>query len=253
MTPRTDSKFERGSKTFPGDVSDMDETSGQGRAALVRGGTEFDERDVTLLEAIAETGSVAKASTNLGRSRARDLSRIEALESAFGDLVERRRGGSSGGGSRLTDNARRLLNQYERLQVALSATARVPETVLEGSVSSVSGELADVTTSVGTVRGLHDGVGPDDSVQVRIGADALTVLDPAADPDPDSTSARNQLSGTVSEIDRGETVFTVSIDVDGTVFRALVTADSLDRLELTKGRGVVLTWKATATWLALEV
>lgn len=228
----------------------MNEPSGQGRAALVREGVEFDERDVVLLNEIDETGSVAKASTNLGRSRARDLSRIEELETVFGDLVERQRGGSGGGGSTLTDNATHLLNQYNRLQVALSATAQVPETVLEGTVSSISGELADVATSVGTVRGLHDGVTRDDRIQVRIGADALTVLEPTVDPDPDSTSARNQLTGTVVDIERGETVCTVAIDVDGTVFQALVTEESADRLELTEGQKVVLTWKATATRLA---
>ncbi len=228
----------------------MDETSGQGRAALVRDGVELDERDVTLLRTIDQTGSVAKASTNLGRSRARDLSRIDALESVFGPLVERRRGGSGGGGSTVTDSAMRLINQYERLQAALSATAHVPETVLEGTVVSISGELAAVTTSVGSVRGLHDSVAPGDAVQVRIGADSLTVLDPAADRDPDLTSARNRLSGTVTTIEHGETVSTVCIDVSGTLFRALVTDDSADRLELAEGREVVLTWKATATRLS---
>ena len=168
-------------------------------------------------------------------------------------VTNEQRGGSSGGGSSLTNNATQLLNQYERLQVALSATAQAPETVLEGTVSAISGELADVTTSVGTVRGLHDGVSLDDLVQVRIGADSLTILDPAADPDPDSTSARNHLSGTVIEIDRGETVLTTSIDVDGTVFRALITEESVDQLELAEGRRVVFTWKATATRLAREV
>ncbi|MBP1921910.1 molybdate transport system regulatory protein [Halorubrum alkaliphilum] len=227
----------------------MDEPSGHGRAALVREGVEFDERDVSLLRAIDETGSIAKASTDLGRSRARELSRIETLESAFGDLVERSRGGSGGGGSTLTDTARQLIHRYERLQTALSATAQVPETVLDGTVSSVSGELADVTTTVGTVRGLHHGVAPDDAVQIRIGADALTVLDPAADPEPGSTSARNRLPGAVSGIVRGETVCTVGIDIDGTTFRALVTAESADRLELVAGRDVVITWKATATRL----
>ena len=227
----------------------MDESSGHGRAALLRSGVEFDERDVALLQAIDDTGSIAKASTELGRSRARDLSRIETLESAFGDLVERRRGGSDGGGSRLTDTARRLLNRYERLQAALSATARVPETVLDGTVSSVSGELADVQTTVGTVCGLHHGVAAGDTVQIRIGADAVTVLDPDADPEPSATSARNRLSGAVTGLDRGETVCTVAVDVEGTTFRALVTKESVDRLELAPGRAVVLTWKATATRL----
>lgn len=227
----------------------MNEVSGEARAALVREGVEFDDRDARLLREIGETGSVAKASANLGRSRPRDLSRIEALEPVFGDLVERQRGGSDGGGSTLTENATRLLNRFERLQLALSATARVPETVLEGRVSAVAGELADVATRIGTVRGLHNGVRHDDLVQVRIGADALTVLDPAANPGPDATSARNNLSGTVTEVAEGETVFTARIDVDGTVFRALVTEDSVDRLELGAGREVVLTWKATATRL----
>lgn len=228
----------------------MDEMSGKGRGALVRDGVEFAARDVALLREIGKTGSVAKASSNLGRSRARDLSRIDELEEAFGKLVVRHRGGSGGGGSRLTENARQLLNQYERLQVALAATAQVPETVLEGTVTEVNGELAEVTTPVGMVRGLHDGVAVDDDVQARIGADALTVLDPEAHPNPDSTSARNRLVGIVSEVDRGETVFTVSVEVDSEVFRVLVTEESAERLALQRGREVVLTWKATATRLA---
>ena len=231
----------------------MDGPNGQGRASLVRNGVEFGERDARLLREIDKTGSVAKASTTLGRSRARDLSRIDELESAFGDLVERYRGGSGGGGSRVTDNATRLLNRYKRLQLALSATAQVPETVLEGTVSAVSGELAAVTTNVGTVRGLHDGVVRDDLVQVRVGADSITLLDPAVDPDPGSTSARNHLTGTITELEAGETVFTAAIDVENTVFQALVTGDSVDRLELTEGRSVVLTWKATATRLVRGV
>ena len=77
----------------------MDEPTGRGRATLVEGDVELDARDAVLLRTIARTGSVAGASAELGRSRARALSRIETLESAFGELVERRRGGSGGGGA----------------------------------------------------------------------------------------------------------------------------------------------------------
>lgn len=227
----------------------MDQISGQGTATLVREGIEFDKRDARLLNEIDRTGSIAKASTNLGRSRARDLSRIDELESVFGELVDRRRGGKDGGGSRLTDTATQLVNQYERLQAALTATAQVPETVLEGSVSSISGELADVITGVGTVRGLHSGVCLEDTVQVRIGADSLTVFDPTSNPSPDTTSARNRLSGTVAAIQQGETVYTVEIDVEDTTFRAMMTAESVNRLELAEGYDVTITWKATATRL----
>ncbi|WP_435075486.1 TOBE domain-containing protein [Halorubrum sp. HHNYT27] len=231
--------------------------AGRGRAALIEGDTEFDERDAALLRAVRETGSVAGAAAELGRSRARALSRIEALEAAFGRLVERRRGGSGGGGSRLADAGRELLDRYDRLQAALAATASVPETVLDGTVASVDGELADVDTAVGPVRGLHggtagtddgrDGVAVGDPVQVRIGADAVTIHRDDAGVDPNSTSARNRLRGEVVGIDAGETVSTVRVTVDGVAFRALITAESAARLELAEDDDVALRWKATAT------
>lgn len=230
----------------------MNRTNGQGEAALVAEGVEFDADDATLLREINETGSVARASSNLGRSRARQLSRIETLESAFGDLVERRRGGSGGGGSRLTENAGALLRRYDRLQTALTATATVPETVLNGTVTAVLGELADVETEIGTVRGLHPDVTAGDDVQVRIGADAVTLQDPADSPGPDATSARNRYQGTVTAVEHGETVLEVTVAVSDVPFRALVTDESADRLGLDAGCPVVLTWKATATRLALR-
>lgn len=225
----------------------MGEPTGRGQAAIIEDAVEFAGRDAALLRTVDRTGSVAKASSELGRSRARALSRIETLESAFGELVERHRGGSGGGGSTVTENGWDLLNRYGRLQAALTATARVPETALEGTVAAVSGELAEVETAVGTVRGLCGD--PAAAVQVRIGADAVTIHDPDDDPKPNATSARNRVRGRVSAIDRGETVLTVSVDVGETRFRALVTAESAERLGLHEGRDVVLTWKATATRL----
>lgn len=222
-------------------------TGGLGRAALLEDGVEFDADDAALLRAVDRTGSIARASSALGRSRARALARIEDLEAAFGDLVERRRGGSDGGGSHLTANADALLGRYDRLAAAVAATATVPETVLEGTVTAVEGELATAETDVGAVRGRHAGADAGDAVQVRVGADAVTVLAAGADPSPDATSARNRLAGRVVDVDRGETVCTLGVDVGGATVRALVTVDSVRRLSLQVDRDVVLTWKATAT------
>lgn len=227
----------------------MTETTGRGRAALVEGDTEFDARDAALLAAIGRAGSVAGAASELGRSRARALSRIETLEAAFGALVDRRRGGESGGGSRLTENGCRLLERFDRLDAALAAAAGVPETVLKGTVVAIDGELATVDTAVGVLSGLQEGLVVDADVQVRIGADAITIYEPATDPGPDSTSARNRLDGEVTAIDPGETVQTVTVGVDGTHFEALITEESTDRLDLAPGRSVVISWKATATRL----
>jgi molybdate transport system regulatory protein len=272
-----------------------DAAAGRGSAALTEDGVEFDGRDAALLRAVDAAGSVAGAASELGRSRARALSRIEVLEDAYGTLVERRRGGEGGGGSRLAASGRALLDRYDRLQAVLAATAAVPETVLDGIVTVVDGELAVVDTAVGELSGLHGGSGDDadggaesggggvdvgDAVQVRIGADAVTVNDAAGAVDPDATSARNRLAGRVSRIDPGETVSTVRIavggdeatgdaddsDADGpdaddldaadadaaapdVEVAALITAESIERLGLTTGDPVSIRWKATATRL----
>lgn len=231
------------------------DATGRGRAVLVENDTEFGDRDAVLLRAIDRSGSVAGAAAELGRSRARALQRLEALESAFGSLVERTRGGSGGGGSQLTDAGRELLARYDRLAAALTAAATVPETVLHGTVTDVDGELATVRSPVGSLRALHDGVDVDEEVQIRLGADAVT-LHPTGDaPAPDATSARNRVVGDVVAVERGETVNEVAVAVDGSSdsdgealqFRALVTAESASRLDLTTGREIVLSWKATAT------
>jgi molybdate transport system regulatory protein len=230
----------------------IEDTSGRGEAIIVEGDREFTADDAALLAAVHEEGSVAGAASALGRSRARALSRIDSLEAAFGDLVTRQRGGDGGGGSRLTDAGRQLFDRYERLEAALAATARVPETVLRGEVVGVDGELATVATPVGELRGLHDGLDVGDSAQARLGADEITVHDAERGVEPDATSARNQLRGSIAAIESGETIRIVHVAASGASFQAIVTEESAQRLALTDGDEVVLTWKATATTLVAE-
>lgn len=227
-------------------------TDGRGEAIIVESDTEFTARDATLLREIHDRGSVAGAAEALGRSRARALSRIETLEAAFGALVTRQRGGDDGGGSELTDSGRALLDRYERLEAALAATARVPETVITGTVTDVEGELAAVDSEVGQLRGLQEGLSVGDPVQARLGADEITVHDGNSGVEPDATSARNQLRGEVRAVDRGETVRTVAVAAQGVTFQAIITEESARRLSLSVGDEVVLTWKATATTLVGE-
>lgn len=230
----------------------MSEPTGRGRATLVAGEVEFGADDAALLEAIEGTGSVARAAERLGRSRARALRRIERLEGGFGDLVERQRGGRGGGGSSLTETGRTLLGRYDRLLAAVAAAAGVPETVVEGVVETVDGELAAVDTTVGTLWGRHDGRSVADQVQVRIGADAVTVR-PIDGTAPGETSARNRRRGRVTGVDRGETVHMVRVAVDDVTIRALVTDESARRLALEVDADVWLSWKATATRLIADV
>ncbi|WP_458206675.1 TOBE domain-containing protein [Haladaptatus sp. NG-SE-30] len=215
-------------------------------AQLVAGEVRFDGRDGRLLRAIDETGSLNAAATSLGRSYAHAQRRIVELEDGFGPLVRRERGGASGGGSTLTENARNLLQRFRRISAASSGLAEADETVLVGSVTERDGEFGLVQTDAGVVRAL---VPPDiETVEVTVRSDVITLYSLASAPQGDETSARNQFVGEVQGVERGEKIARVTVDVGADIpFLALVTTTSVERLGLEQGVEVVASFKATAT------
>ena len=104
-------------------------------ARLQADGVTFEGRDATLLRAVDSEGSLNAAATSLGRSYSRCHERLADLEDAFGPLVERTRGGSGGGGSRLNDRARALLARFERLRAEFSGVAGGPRQCWRGGWS----------------------------------------------------------------------------------------------------------------------
>lgn len=213
-------------------------------ARLYADGVAFDAEDAALLDAIAEAGSLNAAAKSLNRSYSRAHKRLTRLESAFGSLVERQRGGSGGGGSRLTPLADQVLAQFDRLRAEFSGVAETETTVLDGTVLDRDSELGVVETAAGEIRALVPANA--DDVQVSIRADAVTLQAPDSTPLEDATSARNRLFGTVSSVDAGESVATVTVDVGAeTELSCLVTRRSIDLLELEPGVEVVASLKAT--------
>ncbi|WP_276299335.1 TOBE domain-containing protein [Halorussus lipolyticus] len=216
-------------------------------AHLRADGVEFDADDADLLRAVDREGSLNRAAEALGRSYSRAHQRLTALEDALGPLVARQRGGSGGGGSELTDEARDVLARFERLRTEFTGTAEVEESVLSGRVVSREGELATVETSAGQVRALAPEADTD-AVQVAVRADAVTLHAPADAPAEEATSARNRFAGTISAIDSGEQVARVLVDVDAdALLGALVTMSSVEKLDLREDSDVVASFKATAT------
>jgi len=231
---------------LPATVARHMEFSTEFDARIGQGDVTLTARDVELLRAIDNHGSINAAATALGRSYSRAQQRIVELEEAFGDLVVRTRGGSGGGGSQLTDSARRLLSRYDRLRAEFSGVAETAETVLTGRIVERDGELATVETPAGVVRALVPPNG--DEVRLTLRADAVTLQSPSRSPDADRTSARNRLEGTVLTVDAGEAVALITVDVGGDVtLSALVTDASVEKLRLHRGTPVVASFKATAT------
>jgi molybdopterin-binding protein len=65
-------------------------------------------------------------------------------------------------------------------------------------------------------------------------------------------SARNQLSGTVVEIRRGEAIANVVLDVAGQRLVASITVEAVDELGLSEGSDVTAVVKASDVMLATE-
>lgn len=207
-------------------------------------GVTIERRDIEMLEAIERRGSMHGAADELGRSYARLQNRIVELEEAVGRLTERRRGGSGGGGTELTDAAHDLRTRFDRLDTALEGVAQVSESVFIGTVRDRTGELATVMTEAGEIMA----VAPEGAseVEVAVRSDAVVLTEPGAAPDADGTSLRNTFTGTIAAVDAGEAVANVTVDLGCASVQALVTMASVDRLDLEPGQEIRTSFKATA-------
>lgn len=88
----------------------------------------FSDYRAHLLKSIRETGSLAVAAERMGLSYRRAWGKIREIEDNLGEaLVESRRGGASGGRSKLTPLGDTLLSEFEKqLEAATAAVgARV--------------------------------------------------------------------------------------------------------------------------------
>ncbi|MFC6976737.1 TOBE domain-containing protein [Halomicroarcula sp. GCM10025709] len=202
-------------------------------------------RDVELLRAVREQGSLNGAAAALDRSYSRSQQRVVELEAALGQLVDRQRGGAGGGGSSLTATATDLLAEFDRVRAEFTGLTEVEETVLDGTVVERDGELGTVETDAGPVRAMVPAA--TDRVRLSVREDAVT-LHPAGSVPETETSARNRFRGTVGDIAVGDAVARVTVDIGADIaVGALVTQTSVETLALERGDPIAVSFKATAT------
>lgn len=215
------------------------------QAQLAVGDVTVTERDVEMLRAIDRYGSMHRAAEELGRSYPHLQRRVVELEAAVGELTERRRGGEGGGGTALTGTAQGLLREFSRLQAELEGVASVTESVLPGTVVDRDGEIATVETEAGRITAL---VPPDATdVEVSVRSDAVVLKTPSEEEPTAETSLRNELRGTVVDVETGEAISRVTVDLgEGVELAALITSRSHENLGIEPGQSVVASFKATA-------
>ena len=207
-------------------------------------GVTVSARDVEMLRAIDRCGSMHRAAAELGRSYGHLQPRVVELEGAIGPLTTRVTGGKGGGGTELTDAARELIRQFERLRVELAGVATIAESIIPGTVLERDGEIATVDTPAGQISARVPGGATE--VEIAVRSDAVVLVKPGS-PAQAHTSLRNQLPGTVSRIDRDRTIASVTVAVEGGVeIESVITAESAERLALSVGCDVVAAFKTTA-------
>lgn len=201
-------------------------------------------RDIEMLRAIDEHGSMHAAAEALGRSYPHLQRRVVELEDAVGQLTERVRGGKGGGGTRLTDAARDLVGRFERLRVELAGVTTVTESVLEGTVLEHDGRLATVETPAGEISARVPMAA--ETVEIAVRADAVVLMNPGS-PSQVHTSLRNQLEGVVVDVTVEDALASVTVEVaDGVTLDSVVTEASVERLELEEGAEVIAAFKSTS-------
>lgn len=150
-----------------------------------------------LLERIDASGSISAAATAMGMSYKAAWQAVESINNLSHEpVVVRQPGGSSGGGTALTEYGRRMVATYRRLEEMWAA---VPE-----SISRMMGDF-DLYYSMSRRFDMQ-------------------------------TSARNQFLGTVKNVKKGAVNAEVVLDIGGgNELAAIITNDSADHLGLAPG------------------
>ncbi|ADD07504.1 ModE family transcription regulator (plasmid) [Natrialba magadii ATCC 43099] len=208
-------------------------------------GVTIDQRDIEMLDAIDQYGSMHRAADALGRSYARLQNRVVEIEEAVGTITERQRGGRGGGGTKLTQTAHEIRQQFNRHEAELGGVAHVTESVFPGTVRDRTGELATVDTEIGSILALVPQGATD--VQVTVRSDAVVLTKPDETPQPDGVSLRNQFTGTVDQLEPGDVITRVTIQLqENNTIQSIITKESVDRLALEPDLPITASFKATA-------
>jgi molybdate transport system regulatory protein len=246
----------------------------------------LDARFFALLDAVQRTGSINRAAATAGLSYKGAWLLLEsACNLANEALLETATGGAGGGGTQLTDAARGLLEAWHALQSDHRDFLRAQEQRLSqqpallGLLRRMSMKTSARNQFAGTVSAID--IGPvsaeviialksGDSItatltsaaarrlKLKKGKEALALIKASAvvlvsDFAGWQLSARNQLAGTVSRIERGAVSSLVVLTLPGgAALTATLTNEGLEALGLKIGAPATAVFKAYAVMVATQ-
>lgn len=246
----------------------------------------LDARFFALLEALAATGSINRAARTAGLSYKGAWLMLEtACNLANEPLLETATGGAGGGGTRLTPAAAGLLDAWRALQTDQREFLRAQEArlaqlpALAGLLRRMSMKTTARNQFAGTVSAVETGpVSATVSIALKSGEQITATMTAAAakrlklkkgqeaialikasavvlvtDFAGWQLSARNQLDGTVSRIERGAVSSLVVLTLPGgAALTASVTNEGVEALDLTVGAPATAVFKAYSVMVATQ-
>ncbi len=246
----------------------------------------LDARFFALLEALEATGSINKAARTAGLSYKGAWMMLEAACNLANEpLLETATGGSGGGGTTLTPAARALLEAWRTLQTEQREFLRTQELrlaqlpALAGLLRRMSMKTTARNQFAGTVSAVETGpVSASVTVALKSGEEITATMTAAAakrlklkkgqeaialikasavvlvtDFAGWQLSARNQLAGTISRIERGAVSSLVVLTLPGgAAITATVTNEGAEALGLAVGTPATAVFKAYAVMIATQ-
>jgi molybdate transport system regulatory protein len=247
----------------------------------------LDARFFALLQAVQQTGSISRAARTVGLSyRGAWLMLDRAVNLAQAPLLQTATGGAGGGGTRLTEAATALLDAWQMLQTEHQRFLRKQQhrlldqhPALHGLLRRLSMKTSARNQFVGTISALD--IGPVSAevgltlksgdvitatltaaaarkLQLKQGQEAMALVKASSvvlvsDFAGWQLSARNQLSGTVSRIEKAAVSCLVVLTLPGGLkISASLTPEGLDALGLAVGAPATAAFKAYSVLVATQ-
>ncbi|UCZ55902.1 TOBE domain-containing protein [Desulfurispirillum indicum] len=242
------------------------------------------EKRIELLRQIDRCGSLSAAAKAAGMSYKGAWDAVDAINNLSEKvLVERISGGRGGGGSLLTEEGKRVLRMYDLYAEAqrhfMAEIARHGGSAqsMENFFRRIGMKTSARNQFSGRVSRLRRGAVNDEVVVGLSGGDEITAIvtrDSAeamelaegrevyalvkassillATQKPENISARNVLGGTVERVTGGEVNAEVVLELPGQArLAAVITRESLERLELKAGQPAWAVFKASSVILGV--
>ena len=204
----------------------------------------LNKKKFELLKYIDECGSITQASKNAQIPYRSALKYIENLENDLNTtVVSTKRGGKGGGGgSTLTEEGRKVLREYRKVESILKMHADVNE--IEGEISEIDTEnrIANIYLNGNKViLPLRGNFSVGDRVLVLISPDDIFVM-----LEPQESSVRNIFPGKITSMELKDNLIRLNVDLGETSLFVDITEYAREQLNLNLGKEVFIGFKAAA-------